>query len=152
KNFFEELEKNIVRRAIRSVYRTYESAHRLEIESFKEALFDDPSDREQWVNLNYLSNSFDIREIIILFQEIKLKAKVLDLSEATPYLFSSPYSTINSIYNRIHELRYRGNVNYSLLLKLVERQKLEEAPDELRKQFRTMLVNPEAWQACERLF
>ena len=117
------LEREVVRRAIRGVHRAFGATHRVEIEQYQEVLERDANAAERGhnVRLYEVSLSFEVREIVIAFEEIKLKVDDHTPLEQRlkpspwllqPYRFVSPFAVVNSVYNRIHELRFRGNVNY----------------------------------------
>jgi hypothetical protein len=114
----DEIERDLVSRIIRGIFRTYESTHRLEIEKLKQVfeVEDRPRFLEHLVHLNNVSVSRELREVIVILQEIRLS--VTGEIPVDHHRFISPYGPINSMYNRIHELRYRGRVNYETLEQL----------------------------------
>ena len=65
---------------------------------------------------NNISASLDIREIVTLFNEIKLIAGGTDDLKIEK-AFINPFSSINSKFNRISELKYKCKYNYNLYLK-----------------------------------
>ncbi len=110
-----EIKETIVRRAIQGIYRAYDNTHRLEIEKFKE-IFESENESRFEFGLDTLDNisvSAEIKEIIVIFSEIKLLCtKDLPDSEETK---NSRYSAVSRMYNRINELKYKTNLNYRIL-------------------------------------
>ncbi|MGD2116504.1 MAG: hypothetical protein PVG07_15735, partial [Acidobacteriota bacterium] len=144
------IRRELVERIIRGIYRTYQSTHRLEIEKLKTILTaeDHPPFWTYSVNLNNVSVVRELREVIVVLQEIELTAcevvrgKSEDGSaEDEPCArrlradqrFLSPYSLVNSMYNRIHELRYRAKENYKILERTGLKAPLDRVLDTVEK-------------------
>ena len=113
-DILDKLGKIILKRAIRSIYRIYDNVHRMEISSFQEIFSSEekPLFQSKLVDLNRISISADIREIILIFLEIKMKTTNLTLSKSISFM--SPYNCINSMYARIIELRFAANLNFKI--------------------------------------
>lgn len=116
-----EIEKIIVQRGIKNYYRAYGNIHRLEIEDYKN-IFNYSLDSNEEVKLKNISLSGNIRELIIIFEEIKLRCgKSEILKNPDQFLIHcpvTPYSSINRMYNRIIELKFKTKINYEIFKKL----------------------------------
>jgi len=67
-----------------------------------------------------LTNSADIKEIVLLIEEVKLKLNVLNVSEESNFHniklpFINPYSIITCRFTRMLELKYRCEANFYVL-------------------------------------
>jgi hypothetical protein len=118
----EVIQKNIQRiesvlggRIIRRFYRIYENTPNIEIEQFKR-IFKDGTDFNKII-LNNFSLSWEIRELVILIQQIKLRVESFDYTKRLEMRLNctiSPYSHVNSIFNRILDLSYQAKLNFTL--------------------------------------
>lgn len=117
-DFITRLGQTIVKNAISGLYRAYENLHRLEILKLNEVLelAEIPAYEHAYANLNWISISANLKEIILIYKEICLKKE--DVFPANDDFFISPYGMVNSMYNRIIELRYKANWNYKIFKKL----------------------------------
>ncbi len=108
----------IVFRAIRGIYRTYDNIHRLEIEKFQ-SIFE-TAERPHYdfdhVDLNQISINSDIKEAILIYFEIRLRTGNLPLKKNPSFV--SSYAPINSMFNRIIELRYSAHLNFEIFKRL----------------------------------
>ncbi len=117
----EELEKVILKIALRAMYRAYDNAHRLEIGKHEEIIVDDEENKiiDMNVTLRNISLSAELKELVLLFDEIVLlSGRRNDKFSYNVYNSISPYTNINSMYNRIIELRFKVQINYLFLKEL----------------------------------
>ncbi|MBF0344932.1 MAG: hypothetical protein HQL06_11965 [Nitrospirae bacterium] len=104
---------SLIKRILQGIYRSYENAHRLEINRLRE-MFDGDLNS---IRFNNYSISGDIKEVIVRYYEIKLRCD--DTSDfALKDNFVSPYTTIYTMRNRIIELRLKANMNENLFIDL----------------------------------
>ena len=98
--------------AIQESYRSHEGTHRIEIEKIKEILEkrDEPGAFVDRVNLGRLSINASITEIAVIYDEIRLSLENPDTLEIDRR--TSPYAMVQSVFSRIHALRYRTRVNF----------------------------------------
>lgn len=82
-------------------------------EIFRDATFGADREETRKIYMN-LSTSGDIRETIVLAEEIKLKLSALLKihPESPPKSHLSPYDVISNRFSRVNELRYHSDVNY----------------------------------------
>ncbi len=113
----------IMRRGIRTLYRAYGSIHRLEIEEYKD-LYSDVLPGKEPIPLENISLSSDIREYILAAEEILLacdKERLFKEGNIHKYIREhsiTPYSSINRMYNRIIELRFKAKVLFKIFSRL----------------------------------
>jgi hypothetical protein len=111
----------LFKRGLRTLYRAYGNIHRLEIEDYKK-IFADPSlDTplgKQFIELKHISLSTDLREYIMVTEEILLECGEYDLSEMTGEFIRrhsiTPYSSINRMYNRIIDLKFKAKILFKI--------------------------------------
>lgn len=82
-------------------------------EIFRDATFGADREETRKIYMN-LSTSGDIRETIVLAEEIKLKLSALLKihPKSPPKSHLSPYDVISNRFSRVNELRYHSDVNY----------------------------------------
>lgn len=123
-SLLEKIKDVVVSRGIKCLYRAYGNIHRLEIDDFKNifnyTLNIDRDDDD--VELKEISLNADLRELIIVFEEIRLfcgESEILNqASKVTEYCPVTPYSTVNRMFNRIIDLKFKVTLNYKLFRKL----------------------------------
>lgn len=128
-DFLERIGEPVVTHAIQGNYRAHSNTHRQEIENYKHIFESNevPDYLAHYVNLNSISPSADVSEIIISFEELRLRLqpfnnKLLKLSSTS----SSAYSILNSVYIRIIQLRFKSRIysksfsylNFDVLLEI----------------------------------
>ncbi|MBK8652387.1 MAG: hypothetical protein IPN20_00175 [Haliscomenobacter sp.] len=104
----------------------------------------DPSNQDTYLIYNNLSTNGEVREVLLLVEEIRLKLfkhQILfnhkpsfRFEELQPIL--TPYDTVSTMYTRILELKYRSEYNYVFLCRekgfdqlLTDYKKLELTKD-----------------------
>ena len=111
-----EIEKFLCSRIVRRLFRVYENTANIELQKYKN-IFGDKDTFPEAILLNHFSLSWEIREVMILTDVIKLKKDKTDYKAVFKKRFDNPinpYSNINNIYNRILELNYQALLNYLL--------------------------------------
>jgi len=111
------IEEVFLKRALKNLYRAYGSIHRLEIEDYKRILNYSVKEKEK-IDITDISLKADLREFIIVFQEIKIISissnkfkKIIDIFEGFTV---NSYSSIKRMYNRILDLRLKTMINYNI--------------------------------------
>ncbi len=145
-----KIEKVILRRAIINLYRIYGSVHRLEIEDYKdifncEPSGDNPGDqgKNDSIDLKKISLSADFKEYFVIYKEIQIRCGRFCFPENPKDIISlcatTPYYSINKMYNRIIDLNFKVTVNY----KIFEQLGLTETFKEIQRRVKTGFpVNP----------
>lgn len=119
------IEKTVINVAVKIFYaNTWISdvANRPQILKYREVL-KFTKNRQDWeatphIYLN-ITSSPEIRETIVLVEEIKLKMNnKLGIFDTSPISLVSPYDLVSNKYTRIHELRYQCDLNYIKIKKL----------------------------------
>jgi hypothetical protein len=115
------IEKYVVLRGIKTLYRAYGNIHRLEIEDYK-SIFNYTFGLDQHIELKNISLSANLKELVIAFEEIKLtcgESKILFEPYHLVHLCQvTPYSTINRMYNRIIDLKFKTTLNFRIFKQL----------------------------------
>lgn len=122
------IEENIVSIALQQIYRSYENTNRPEFDKLrqifgkKRKFSEDTLQKDVLIKIyNNATVSADVREIILIFTEIKIKNTSFDKLEYSIYeSLVSPYGGVNNKYNRILELLLKAKVNYTFFQKLLE--------------------------------
>lgn len=112
KPIIKDITKTLFEFGVKNIYRAYENTHRLEIENY-EHLFETvekPQQKSHLTNLNNISLSVDVRELVILSMQI-----MISCGEEYEEDFANEYAVINSIFNRILELSLKGELNYNAI-------------------------------------
>jgi hypothetical protein len=130
-------EKNILRRAIRGCFASYENTHMMEVSKQKRNISPDLDNINQ-ASLNRSSVNTDVEELNLLFNEIKMlvwdiqfdrlpkkySTNKKEINGLIPELYLknlvSPYSETDTIINRISRLNYKTKLNYRLFKLLLE--------------------------------
>lgn len=111
----------IVQKAIMNIYTEYENINIAEIQNLKWIF---GIDNIKKIDLNKLSNFPDIEELILLYCEFELllsdyfpgETKLKKLSiRCYNSIILSPYRNENSMYEKIHSLRFKALMNKSIL-------------------------------------
>jgi hypothetical protein len=112
----------LLERGIKHYYRGHGSVHRLEIEDYKNIFNYDNQREDEGIKLTNISLNANLKELIITFEEIKLDCGESDIfknpREFLKYFPVTPYSTLNRMYNRIVELKFKARVNFEIFKKL----------------------------------
>lgn len=121
--FLEKIGRTIVRKALRCIVIAYDNIHFLEFERWADFVPDLRSDRTSAThgNPNYVSFGNDCWEIVLVYQELRLKlwstigaAKRCweEFKHVQQSMTVSPYAEIDSMYNRIIELRLKAKFHF----------------------------------------
>ena len=121
KPLLNNIKEIILEPAIKNLYRAYGSCHRLEIESYKD-IFNFKLDEDDIINIKKFSLSSDLKEYIVVFKEIMLKCGeneiITNPDNLIHYCIVNPYYSINKMYNRIIDLKFKNTINFHLFDKL----------------------------------
>lgn len=114
--------QHLVSKIIKSQYRAYGNTTRSEVDRYQ-GIFEDAylaRVDKKFVNLNQVSLISELREVIVLYQEIRMRLESIHGKKEIPARMElvNPYTVVNSAFNRILELRYKALVNYRLFKKL----------------------------------
>ncbi|MCX6304965.1 MAG: ATP-binding protein [Bacteroidetes bacterium] len=125
----DNIRDSLVNSAIKAIYNAYENIHLFEINKYKDIFSINNTGPD--ISLNRSSINVDITEIILVFEEIKLKC--LPEIESREYLIElykanliSPYSLNESVFNRLLNLRFKAMLNYEVFKKLFNAEKSED--------------------------
>lgn len=119
-NIINQFKESVVKRSIRSLYRTYENSHRIEMQRYIDIFNIIDNGNINTVLFNQ-SISWDLREVILLFQEIKI------LNQQNSYEIAlkirkemtvSSYTVVNSMYNRIQEMNFKELINDTIFKRI----------------------------------
>jgi hypothetical protein len=113
------IQEGIVNTSIRNLYRAYNNIHRVEIDDFKKLTIKDEYRINDQVLLKNTTLSANIREIVLLFNEIHIRCNwknyicnYLDFQTKSPI---SPYSITNSKFRLMMELKQKVMINFHIL-------------------------------------
>jgi hypothetical protein len=116
-----KLKSTLFKRGIEKLYRAYGNIHRIEIEIYKN-IFNDKTHPDDPANLQNISISGDFREFLFVVKEIELICSnnaLLDHIKTCPV---TPNSTVNRMYNRILELKYKTMLNNKIHNRIINSQ------------------------------
>lgn len=110
----------LVSRAIKGIYRTYESTHRLEIAKYQNIFETSEWPRQSAPNVDLITTSVstEVKEIIFAFIEIQVACLDKDVNILLQpdfkywYHLSDPYTVSYNMYNRILGLRLKAKLNH----------------------------------------
>lgn len=112
KRLLYKIERGLLSKVLGAVHRTNDNSARFEIEVYKQIFNNNSevSDERFKAVLNSVSNTPEIREVLILFSELSLLTKGNKFELPNRFLLHS-YSGISSQFTRVLELKYKVHVN-----------------------------------------
>ncbi|MCU7494147.1 MAG: ATP-binding protein [Ignavibacteria bacterium] len=111
--------KTLMNKVIKGSYKAYEDIHRIEIEKYSHIF--NPNRSEITSILSNQSLNMDLREINTLYYEMLIDINPMDIYQIDKKwgeYFPYPYSVINSMYNRILELKLKTKLNLEICRRL----------------------------------
>lgn len=112
-NTLENLMNVVVYRIVRDIYRTYESAHQVEREDFSR-LLDSVRSGNAPIARN-LSLSMEVTEIAVTYWDLHRRLCTVAVGGQTDNTWPPAFAVVSSAFNRVHELRYRSEINAELV-------------------------------------
>jgi hypothetical protein len=128
KSQIDKIKSVLFTHGIKNLNQAYGSVHHLETEIYKDIFNNQSNENNSQENVKYeektpnTSLSADYREFYFVVKEIELIC--MNMDEEIPFEIIlrecnvTPYSTINRMYNRIIELRFKAQLNYRIFKKL----------------------------------
>ena len=135
KDWLKSAKDHIVAKILRMIYGSHEFTESIEIKKYLTIFKGEPLEQIEPFILNHISTSTDTREIVVLYEQLRLDFGHVELHPKRCII--QHFSGVNSKYNRILELHYRAKFNFYLLRdklasdKLIKKAKENEEFKEL---------------------